>query len=146
DVYDLNALNLVDENFTNGILSFHSASPPGPDNLLANTSFTAIRDTTFYALMVSPEGCSDELALPLLISPGPDLSFNPTDSFILCKESTTNVSVVASGGSGNYQYFWNNGKTTAQIGIQAGTQSGAEVHYQVTVTDNSGCFSVDSVL
>lgn len=146
DTYNLAALNITDENFTDGQLSFHTASPAGPGNQLSNTIIQAQNDTVFYAMMVTAEGCTDQLALPLLISPGPDLSFSPRDSFILCKESSTTVTVQATGGSGNYQYFWDNGKTTSQVGIQAGKESGDERRYRVTVTDVNGCYTVDSVL
>nr|MBX2874798.1 hypothetical protein [Saprospiraceae bacterium] len=111
DSFDLASLDLVDENFTNGTLSYHSASPANTSNLIANTLISAVGDTNFYALMVSDQGCFDELTIPLLISPGPELSFTPTDSFILCKESTTTVTVQTQG-TDAYQYFWNNGKTT----------------------------------
>ena len=145
ETFDLASLNLVDENFTNGNLSYHSASPANNQNLITNTIVTASGDTTFYALMQSSEGCFDELAIPLLISPGPQLDFTPTDSFILCKETITTVAVTVDGDPNDYQYFWNNGKSTQGITIEAGEESGEEKNYAVSVTDSRGCLSVGNV-
>lgn len=146
DTFNLEAYNIVDENFTNGVLSFHSMSPASSENEITNRLIASAGDTTVYAQMVSAAGCVDELTVPLVFSPGPDLSFSPADSFILCKESTTQVEVVATGGSGNYEYFWNTGRSTSDITIMAGTAGGQERRYAVSVTDENGCYSVDSVI
>ncbi|WP_170110237.1 T9SS type A sorting domain-containing protein [Flavilitoribacter nigricans] len=146
DTFNLAAIDIVDENFTNGTLSFHSASPALPENEISDLLIPAQNDTVVYALMSSDAGCRDEIAIPLTLSPGPDLSFSPTDSFILCKESTTTVEVIATGGSGNYQYFWENGRTTPSLSVRAGQISGDTRIYGVTVTDENGCFSTDSVV
>lgn len=146
ETFNLAALNIVDENFTEGALSFHSASPAGPENEITELVVATKTDTVFYALMVSTDGCSDEISIPLAISPGPDLSFSPTDSYVLCKESTTSVSVLAQGGSGQYDYNWSNGRNTPQINIKAGKKSGDVDIYGITVTDENGCLSTDSVI
>lgn len=146
DTFNLAALNIVDEHFTNGLLSFHYASPATAENEITNLLIPAERDTLIHARMLTNGGCSDEIPVPLMISPGPELSFTPTDSFILCTETVTTVEVIAEGGSGNYQYFWDNGRTSPQINIAAGLQSGDERTYRVTVTDENGCFTSDTVL
>jgi hypothetical protein len=146
DTFNIAAYNIVDQNFTNGLLSFHSMSPSGPENEITDLLIPASMDTTIYARMVSAAGCSDEIPVPLMFSPGPDLSFSPTDSFILCKESITQVQVLAEGGSGNYRYFWNTGRTTPTITVVAGNSSGQERTYAVSVTDENGCYSEGSVV
>ncbi|MEZ4995734.1 MAG: MopE-related protein [Saprospiraceae bacterium] len=146
DTFNLAAYNIVDENFTNGLLSFHSISPATPENEITDPLIPALKDSTIYAQMVSGEGCTDEIEVPLMISPGPDLSFSPADSFILCKESSTQVEVIAEGGSGDYQYFWNTGRTSPAITILAGNASGQERIYTVTVTDVNGCYTEEQVV
>lgn len=146
DTFNLAALNIVDEHFTNGTLSFHHTSPAAPENLVNDLLIPVENDTVFYALMLTDEGCRDEIPLPLMISPGPELSFAPTDSFILCKETVTTVEVIAEGGSGNYQYFWDNGRMSPQITVEAGQLSGDINDYSVTVTDENGCYTTETVV
>lgn len=146
DTFNLAALNIIDENFTNGVLSFHHSSPTTPENELLDLLIPAQKDTVVYARMQSAAACIDELSISLTISAGPQLSFSPTDSFILCKESLTTVEVIAEEGSGNYQYFWDNGRTSPEITVEAGQMSGDIERYIVTVTDENGCFTTDSVI
>jgi len=48
------------------------------------------------------------------------------------------IAITANGGSGNYQYTWNNGNTTASLSnLSAGK-------YVVTITDGSACQKTDS--
>lgn len=146
DTFDLAALNITDENFTNSDLTYHFAIPTAPDNQLTNLLIPAARDTVIYAKMRSTEGCSDEISVPLLVSPGPEISFSPADSFILCKESSTVVEAAVQNGNGAYQYFWDNGRTTPQITIEAGNTTEAVGIYALTVTDSNGCLNTDSVV
>ncbi len=57
-----------------------------------------------------------------------------------CGLSNGNVSVNPSGGNPGYSYLWNNGETTPSLSnISAG-------NYFVTVTDNTNCSTITSVL
>ena len=143
---ELSSISIEDANFTGGEVSFHEASPPTSGNELATTLVSPAVTTTYYYLVTSPDGCTDEGSVTVLVLPGPDLSFFPADSFSLCKEATTQIGVMADGGSGDYVYQWSEGSNTSSIEIEADFQPGTEDTYIVTVTDSDGCFSVDSVL
>jgi hypothetical protein len=63
----------------------------------------------------------------------------PTD--VLCNgDSTGAINLVASGGTPNYTYLWNNGDTAQNLGnLFAG-------NYTVTITDDNACTHIDSGL
>lgn len=142
---ELSSLTIEDANFTGGEVTFHDQSPATSANELSSTLVTPIATTTYYYLITSPDGCSDEGSMTVIVKPGPDLSFFPADSFSLCKEATTIIDVVASGGTPGYSYLWNDGSTTEAIEIESAFQPGTIDEYGVTVTDSEGCFSVDTV-
>ena len=145
ETFDLASIPINDANFTGGTATFHSGTPATEANELASTMVHPMGSTEYYYLVTSPDGCTDEGAVTLIVKPGPDLTFAPTDSFSLCRETSTTVAVTATGGTGGYSYFWSTGSTQNAISINAGTQAGVLNVYKVTVTDADGCFSVDSV-
>jgi len=56
----------------------------------------------------------------------------------ICIETTTTLTAVADGGTGNYTYLWSTGATTAAIsGVLPG-------NYSVTVTDENECTATNS--
>lgn len=145
ETFDLASLNIVDENFTGGAISFHSQTPAAPGNVLPSTMVSPSATTNYYFLITNPYGCTDEGLVTLQVLSGPDLSFLPSDSISLCKESTTAIGVEVNGGMGNYTYFWNNGASTPSIQISASGAPGTTALYQVTVTDAEGCFSTGNI-
>lgn len=56
----------------------------------------------------------------------------------LCFGGTKNITVVASGGFGGYNYQWNTGQTVQTVNVSAGT-------YCCTVTDAGGCITTACV-
>jgi len=65
------------------------------------------------------------------VNAGPDVQAN-------CSGTAT-VTAVPSGGSGSYQYSWNDGSTTQSISVSAGT-------YIVTASDGGACPAIDTVV
>jgi len=145
EVFDLASLNIVDENFTGGTITFHTQSPATPANELLSTMVSPPTTTDYYYLITNPYGCTDEGLVTLTVLSGPNLSFLPADSISLCRESTTTIGVQVNGGIGNYTYFWNTGANTASIPISASGNPGTTALYQVTVTDAEGCFSTGDI-
>lgn len=143
---ELSSLTIEDTNFTGGTITFHSESPATPANEIAATLVNPMATTTYYYLITSPDGCTDEGSVTVVVKPGPDLSFFPADSFSLCKEATTTIEVMATGGAGGYEYQWSEGSSTEAIEIEAAFQPGTIDEYGVTVTDSDGCFTEDTVL
>ena len=67
------------------------------------------------------------------------LTMSSVDESIL-GASDGSATVIASGGAAPYTYLWSNSMTSSTIsGLSPGT-------YSVTVTDDAGCSSIDSVL
>jgi len=145
EIFDLASLNITDENFTGGTITFHSQSPATPANELPSTMVSPPSTTGYYFLITNPYACTDEGLVTLSVLSGPDLSFIPADSISLCKESTTTIGVQVNGGIGNYSYFWNNGANTPSIQISASGTPGTTAIYQVTVTDTAGCSSAGDI-
>lgn len=143
---ELSSLTIEDANFTGGEVTFHDQSPATPANELASTLVSPLFTSTYYYLLTSPDGCTDEASITITVKPGPNLSFFPADSFSLCKEATTFIEVVPSGGTPGYSYLWNDGHTTEALEIEAAFQPGTIDEYGVTVTDSEGCFTIDTVL
>lgn len=69
-----------------------------------------------------------------------DLVSSTMSNDVLCyDEATGSASVMVTGGTPGYQYLWDNGQQTATAtGLLVG-------NYSVTVTDNTGCTSEQSV-
>ena len=102
----------------------------GVSNLIAGTYFVIITDA---------HGCSNNDSV-VITQPTPvTVSFNTTN--VTCFGSATgSVSAGATGGTPGYSYLWSNGLTTSSItSLTAAT-------YRLTVTDNNGCSTIDSVL
>ena len=86
---------------------------------------------------ISSAGSADVFVLKL--SPCVPPALNITSSDPDCYGGTGTATVIASGGSSPYNYFWSDGQTTQTAsGLIAGT-------YQVTVTDNNSCVTTSGV-
>lgn len=143
--FNLASLTIEDANFTGGDITYHSASPASFENIIDPPIVEPLVSTDYYFLMTSPDGCTDEGEVTVTVKPGPDLTFMPSDSFSLCRESSGVIQVQATGGTGVYDYFWSTGSSDSQIEVEAAFLAGTEDIYSVTVSDEEGCFSIDSV-
>lgn len=112
--------------------------------LNADTNTTGIfnqLDTGNYSLIVIDDNdCSNTLDFTIL---NPQrLSFIPITTDAICfEEQNGTATVLVSGGtiSSHYQFNWNNNSTDSiATNLMAGT-------YQVTITDDNGCFDITSV-
>jgi subtilisin-like proprotein convertase family protein len=141
---DLGSLNFEDANFTGGTLSFHDALPTSTSNELSSSIIEAQANTTYAYRVSTDEGCYDEGSIPVSVQSGAALSFSPSDSFSLCRENSTLLSVIPQT-PGNYDYQWSTGSTSNQIEVEANFMAGSTDFYHVTVTDEEGCLSIDTV-
>ncbi|MCB0567856.1 MAG: T9SS type A sorting domain-containing protein [Phaeodactylibacter sp.] len=73
--FDLSTLIVTDANNTGAVLTYHSASPANPFNLLASPLVTPESpSSTYYILGTSPAGCTDEVAVTLEAPSAPILT------------------------------------------------------------------------
>ncbi len=136
---------IIDNRFTGGTITFHSATPTGMSNQLPSGVVQPAQSTTYYFRITSPGGCTDEGPIQVLLRPLPAIAFSPADSFSLCKDGSQLVTAQVSGGTAPYQYQWNTGNQGSAITVQAGAVPGSLDTYQLTVSDALGCSAVASV-
>ena len=145
ETINLGDLDIQETNFTGAGITFHNASPTTPDNQLNSNTVTLNGTTNYFVRAEATGGCFDELLLPVTVKPGPTLSLTPADSFSICKDGFTSLTVVPSGGTGEYTYLWSTGEETPSIEINSSFLGGTTDSYTVRVTDVTGCFSEDTV-
>jgi hypothetical protein len=93
-------------------------------------TFNQSAGTTLYNVIDSI-GCAGSSVLS--ITQPAEISANISSTAANCGSADGTASVIASGGSGAYTYFWSNGQTgTSASGLSSGTHS-------ITITDNTGC-------
>ena len=108
---DLNSLNLEEKNFTGAAITFHSGLPATPDNQISTTLVSPSQTTTYFATASIGGECSSIIPIMINVSDGPEVNFNPSDNFTICKESSLSLSTNINGGSGDYTYQWSTGST-----------------------------------
>lgn len=143
--FDLNSIQIVDANFTGGNPVFYTSNSYAEEDRLDNTMVSMSESTTFYYEVENNYGCIGRDSVEVIVKPGPDLSFSIPSLVTLCPNVSQTISVIPSGGTSPYTYFWSTGNTNPTIIAQSSPQPGAVNTYRVTVTDTEGCFSVDSV-
>ena len=84
-------------------------------------------------------GCAQVIAVSMDAPASISATSNLLTNLTCADANDANASVIATGGTGAYQYAWSNGSTTATV-----NNLGAGTHY-VTVTDNNACAIVSSV-
>lgn len=144
DSLNLESIIISDANFTGSAITFHTGTPATDGNQLQQTVIAPGIGNTFYYKATADFGCTDQAPLQIDFKPGPLLSFLPADSFALCRETSADLVVQASGGNQPYAYQWGTGAVDAAIGIEAGFQAGVTRLYPVTITDAQGCFTADT--
>jgi hypothetical protein len=119
-------------NVTGGTAPFtynwsNGSSTASINNLMAGTYTVTVTDGN---------GCSATASQT--VTEPTALQVNVTSTNTLCGTTNGSIAAAASGGTGNYSYFWSNGATTASVSnLGAGS-------YTVTVTDNNNCTATSS--
>jgi len=143
--FDLGNLTIVDQNGVGGTLTYHSGSPASPANRLMSTIVNPTTNRTYTVLLTSSDGCTDELSIRLNVLPAPQAVIAPGDSIALCRNSKTILTATPSNtGQSPFTYQWSSGQSSTTIVVNAGSVPQNQV-YQLTVIDNQGCQSIDSI-
>ena len=144
NITSVNITNVTCFNGSNGAIAINTDNGNGSNldytwNPSQNNSASVNGLTTGnYTVTVSNEdGCEDDTTV-FVNQPGP-ISIAQIDSVgSECGEANGSLSVLASGGVGNFTYSWSSGNTGATANnIDAGT-------FTVTATDGNGCPASES--
>jgi len=101
------------------------------------TSAISAAAGTYTVTVTDVNGCSS--VQTATIGAGAAITSSASGVDATCNFPNGTATVSASGGSGTFSYLWSNGSTSPTVsGLAAG-------NYSVTVTDGSGCTSVNTV-
>ncbi len=94
----------------------------------------------YTVLITDSHGCTDEAEFTITSSNGVNAVISSSINVNCNGGNTGSATATGTGGAMPYTYLWSNAKTTQTItGLTAGT-------YSVTMTDNSGCTSIASII
>ncbi|MBU0486652.1 MAG: hypothetical protein KKA07_15835, partial [Bacteroidetes bacterium] len=97
----------------------------------ASITVTPLSTTTYTVTVYGPAGCSASDAVTVTVNPTPTATVSITNGS--CGQHNGEATVIATGGTAPYNYFWTSGDSTATVsGLDAGM-------YMVTVVDLLGC-------
>lgn len=105
-------------------------------------AFGLSAEATYSILATDTDGCMAEQEITIT---NPPLLVAEVDSVlhVLCHGGSTGQALaIASGGSGEYTYFWSPGVDVQSERLGQGMEAGT---YRVTVTDSHGCYIVNTV-
>jgi hypothetical protein len=142
---NLAEIDVTDNRYTGGTLSFHTSYPADAANELDTDTLSPGQESTIYYKLTGPGGCSAEGSFDIGLHPLPVLQFSPADSFSLCREATQTVSITPIGGAGGYTYLWASGHQSASLTVSAAATPGALSLYPLRVTDAAGCSITDTL-
>ncbi|HHM21836.1 MAG TPA: PKD domain-containing protein, partial [Bacteroidetes bacterium] len=104
DNFDLASLTIQDQNNTNPVITFHSATPATPANQLGNTIVSPTTTTTYY-ILGTKDNCTDETSVILTINQTPTADFTATAAICANDEATvTYTGTAATGATYNWDF------------------------------------------
>jgi hypothetical protein len=99
---------------------------------------TGLGPGTYTVTITDTNGCTGEGSAEIPDVPLLEVSVDNVQE-VNCDNPTGNASITASGGTPGYNYFWSNGDNSSNpSNLPPGT-------YTVTVTDNNGCQTTETV-
>ena len=111
-------------------------APLGNDSIQEVTPFT----TTAYSVEVTDQCGATEIAYIIYTITSPPLLLTMSPTVQICPGDSVQISVVASGGHGEYHYAWqHNGDTTASVWVHPS----GNTEYTVSVSDSCQTFTVE---
>ncbi|MCK6694028.1 MAG: fibronectin type III domain-containing protein, partial [Thermoanaerobaculia bacterium] len=143
---NLSTLPVNDTANTGGILTYHSATPPGPANQLPSPLIQPGLTTNYYILGTTAFGCTGTKTVTVTVLPSPEVQIVQGDSVNVCRGRTLTLQAQESGvGAPPIEYAWSTGLNFQNIPVQAGNIPNVTKTYTVTVTDDNGCTGTDQI-
>ena len=138
-VTDVNCQNLL-----SGAVNINVTGGTSPYNFVWSNGTTtedisSVGGGTYFVTVSDAQGCTDTLSAVIDPAIAVTATINVVDTVSCNGGSNGNLSVSTSGGTSPFTYAWSNGATTQSIAnLSGGT-------YTVTVTDATGCSSVQTL-
>ncbi|MBI5220098.1 MAG: SprB repeat-containing protein, partial [Bacteroidia bacterium] len=107
-------------------------------DLSTNQTLTASLTGTYSVVVTDANTCTGSGSVNVTIGTAPTVSFSITSP--VCGNSDGVVDAIVSGGTGPYQYAWNNANTTSSVTGLVGSPTDTVI---VTVTDANSCVSLE---
>lgn len=140
--FDLATLNITDSGNAPGTYTYHSNTPADALNQLPSSVVSPTTTTTYYVLETTPELCSDELAITVVVNQLPTFNITPNPAET-CQGIPIGLNANPSGGTGTLTSIWTgdiadlddpNIATPTLNAANAGT-----FNLTYTVTDSKNC-------
>jgi subtilisin-like proprotein convertase family protein len=144
--FNLATLPVVDTANAGGLLTYHSATPPGPANELPSPVVQPGITTNYYLRSTTVFGCTGTRAVTITVLPSPEVQIAQGDSVNVCRGRTLQLQALESGvGAPPIEYAWSTGLNFPNIPVPAGNTPDVTKTYTVTVTDANGCTGTDQI-
>jgi len=143
--FDLENLTIVDENNTDGLLSFHTSLPADTFNLMDTLLVQPESSTSYFLKSVNNFGCTDVVEVPLTVKTGAAVRITPQDTSSVCRGSTATLQAeVIDANTSELEYLWNTGAITPSITVNSGNNFDDVHRYILSATTPAGCVSSDT--
>jgi|GEM_PF-1637984 len=140
---DLTTTAFIDENLTNGNITFHPDIPDG-NNTMLNTIVCPTVTTTFYIRSLADGGCSDFEPIEVVVNQSLDAIID--GNTVMCPDGTQDLTALDAGnGTAPYVFFWDINSGNQTINVTADWPVNTSQTYAVTMTDAFGCQDVASI-
>lgn len=104
----------------------------------SSISVSPTDDTEYEVTVTNAFGCTDNDKVMVFVIDNPIVDAGANQD--ACEGETVTLTANAAGGTGPYEYEWNNGEVLSSINVNPA----ATTSYTVTATDQNGCISTDN--
>ncbi len=135
---DVRNIIVNDANNTQGVYSYHTASPASDNNLLISNTLSPMSNFNLVIKKTSIIGCTSEKTTTIKVNDLPLASITSSSTQPLCSGQTKILTGAYSGGVAPVMYEWSSGAVmqSIQVGNSFPSVNGI---YMLTITDVKGC-------
>ncbi|MEM8906992.1 MAG: MopE-related protein, partial [Bacteroidota bacterium] len=142
--FDLRTLSVEDTQQTDGTISFHETSPASIDNEI-DPLVNPMQTASYIIRWQTPEGCSDEISIPITVDPKPTANIQVLGNDSICPTASVELLAQELGtANGNYALSWENG-SLAPLREVFGATPGSNSTYRLAIIDEKGCTDTSTV-
>ena len=124
--------------YTDGVIELEGNGGESPynytltDSTIINDSLNMLSAGSYTIIIIDNNGCRDTSTFNLSQPDSLLLSFDNFTTPLLCYGGLTTISAILYGGTGPFNFLWNNNSTTSQTVVGSGLWS-------CDIVDNNGC-------